>query len=168
MSDVVAQLKAASQADPAVLRPMIVDGSDRLLVDDELARQVLTQVLGALNGLQVTDSASQVLLTQIKNSLAATLSVAMVGTVDLSSATLAAIAAGAPSYVLAETPGGTIDGSNTQFSTLYSFRPATLRLYVNGLRQVESVHYVELGHTAIQFFDAPRPGDALSLDYTKL
>lgn len=65
-----------------------------------------------------------------------------------------------------ETPAGTIDGSNQVFTTSNDFKNGSQRLYVNGVRQKESVDYNVTASDEIEFTDTtPEPGNTLTIDY---
>lgn len=69
-----------------------------------------------------------------------------------------------------ETPSGPVNGSNVDFTTFYSYKPGTVKLFLNGLRQREGLgfDYIENGTNQIKFALAPLTGDTLTADYTKL
>lgn len=56
---------------------------------------------------------------------------------------------------------GVIDGVNKDFSTLQPFDC----VYINGLIQIESVHYTKTGSTTFELSDAPLSGDIVSVIY---
>jgi hypothetical protein len=64
-----------------------------------------------------------------------------------------------------ETPGGTIDGANTNYTTVSAFRTNLLSVFLNGIRQRRTNDYTETGSNTFQFVNAPVPGDILSIDY---
>jgi hypothetical protein len=70
--------------------------------------------------------------------------------------------------VWGETPGGTIDGANRNFTSAKPYTAGQLAVYLNGLRQRRSSDYVESGAQNFQFISAPLSGDSLSIDYTQL
>lgn len=63
-----------------------------------------------------------------------------------------------------ETPGGTIDGSNTAFTTAAGYLSTTLRVYLNGIRLAGS-DYTETGSSTFSMTLAPLTGDLLRVDY---
>jgi hypothetical protein len=64
-----------------------------------------------------------------------------------------------------ETPGGTIDGANTNYTSVSAFRTNLLSVFLNGIRQRRINDYTETGSNSFQFVNAPIPGDILSIDY---
>jgi hypothetical protein len=70
-------------------------------------------------------------------------------------------------FVDDETPTGTIDGLNTDFTLSVDPNPdASLRLYINGICQYRTLHYTLSGLT-ITFINAPIPGDLIRAWYRK-
>jgi hypothetical protein len=67
--------------------------------------------------------------------------------------------------VWGETPGGTINGVNTNFTSVSAYRTNLLSVYLNGLRQRRTNDYTETGSNSFQFVSAPIAGDILSIDY---
>lgn len=63
-----------------------------------------------------------------------------------------------------ETPGGTINSSNTSFTTAASYTSGTLRVYLNGIR-LAGADYSETGSTTFSMVTAPVTGDLLRVDY---
>jgi hypothetical protein len=58
-----------------------------------------------------------------------------------------------------ETPAGSVDGSNADFSLVRSPSPAaSLRLYLNGVLQRRGVDYILVGN-AVTYVVAPSTGD---------
>lgn len=66
-----------------------------------------------------------------------------------------------------EVPSGAINDTNKDFTTFYDYKPATIRVYLNGLRQKESSDYIETGDDSIQFINAPQTGDSVIIDYIR-
>lgn len=64
-----------------------------------------------------------------------------------------------------ETPAGTINGTNKNFTTAYSYAAGQLAVYVNGVRQRRTDDYSETGVSTFQLVSAPLTGDLLSVDY---
>lgn len=64
---------------------------------------------------------------------------------------------------------GTVDGLNVNFNTAFDYVPGTLKLYLNGLRQIggSGNDYEEGGTNMILMGIAPLPGDVLIADYKK-
>lgn len=76
-------------------------------------------------------------------------------------ATLAA----APTKVFAEAPSGSINGTNTAFTLAHTPVAGTVRLYLNGIRQLAGgVDYTISGAT-ITYVTAPETGSSLIADY---
>jgi len=72
-----------------------------------------------------------------------------------------------PAFSDGETPGGTINGSNTTFTLAFAPSPAaSLDLYLNGLLMKQGTDYTVSGNT-ISFLAAstPQPGDLLVASY---
>jgi len=74
---------------------------------------------------------------------------------------------GIPEHVYGEVPSGAKNGVNKVFTTLYNYRPATIRIYLNGLRQYEANDYGETGLNQFTFTNAPTSSDILLVDYIK-
>jgi hypothetical protein len=70
-----------------------------------------------------------------------------------------------PHGVWGETPSGTIDGSNKNYTSAQPYSPTTLAVFLNGLRMRRSGDYTETGSNSFSFVTAPLPGDSLSIDY---
>lgn len=68
-----------------------------------------------------------------------------------------------------EVPSGPVDGSNSTFSTAFSFKTGSTRLYLNGVRQRTGAgfDYIESGSSNVVFTLAPKAGDNLLIDYTR-
>lgn len=67
--------------------------------------------------------------------------------------------------VFGEIPAGSIDGSNTTFTTSQNFQSNTTAVYVNGLREIRTLHYTESAPVTIDLDDAPMVGDEVTVDY---
>lgn len=72
---------------------------------------------------------------------------------------------GGVNIIWGETPGGTINGVNTSYSSAYSYQINSLAVFLNGLRQRRTQDYNETGTTTFSFLAPPLPGDSLSIDY---
>ena len=59
-----------------------------------------------------------------------------------------------------------INGSIQQFTTSNSFETGSLRVYYNGVRQVESETFSETTSTTFTTTFLTIPGDYLTIDYT--
>lgn len=75
--------------------------------------------------------------------------------------------AGALIMVWGETPAGTVDGSNLNFSSANPYRATFLSVFLNGLKQRHPSDYTETGIQSFRFVNAPLPGDSLSIDYVQ-
>lgn len=66
-----------------------------------------------------------------------------------------------------EIPSGAIDGVNTIFTTAFSFIISSLKIYLNGLRQMPGItfDYTITGPNQFTFNAAPRSGSQLLVDY---
>lgn len=69
-----------------------------------------------------------------------------------------------------ETPGGSINNINVNFTTYYNYKPGTTKIWLNGIRQREGIgyDYIENGTNSIVYGSPPMVGDTLTIDYTKL
>lgn len=74
---------------------------------------------------------------------------------------------GGDSTVYNEIPTGAVDGVNDTFTTFYDYKPVSLRVYVNGLRQLESSDYIETGNNSLEFIATPQNGDSVIIDYIR-
>lgn len=66
-----------------------------------------------------------------------------------------------------ETPTGTIDGVNANYTTALPYAANTLAVFLNGLRQRRAADYNETGAQTFHFLSVPLPGDSLSIDYVQ-
>jgi hypothetical protein len=66
---------------------------------------------------------------------------------------------------LGETPTGTVNGSNTVFTTAATYVSGKISVYVNGIRQKKTTDYTESSTTTITFTTAPSTGDVILVDY---
>lgn len=71
---------------------------------------------------------------------------------------------GAGTAVFGETPTGTKDGTNTDFTLAHTPRPASVAVYRNGLREYLGVGYAESG-SQISFVAPPLSSDEITVDY---
>jgi hypothetical protein len=69
-----------------------------------------------------------------------------------------------PTFVYGETPTGTINGTNTDFTTANTPTAGTVRVYLNGLRQTPITDYSVTTNT-VTFTTAPFTGDVIIIDY---
>lgn len=75
---------------------------------------------------------------------------------------------GSNSNIVQETPTGSVNGSNTSFTTLMSKYVAnTLQVYLNGVQQTKTTDYAETtpGSGIFTFVTAPVTGDAVRVGY---
>jgi hypothetical protein len=75
------------------------------------------------------------------------------------------ISGGGATQVFNEVPTGSINSSNTVFTTAGDFETGTTRVYLNGIRQKLSTDYTETDTDEITFTVAPTTGDELIIDY---
>jgi len=77
------------------------------------------------------------------------------------------ILAGASSFVPQEVPTGTVNGTNKVFTTSQAYVGGTLEVYVNGLRQKGTTHFVETTPSSGTFTmdEAPITGDIIDVRY---
>ncbi len=66
---------------------------------------------------------------------------------------------------IGEVPTGSVNGSNTVFTTAASYVGSTISVYVNGIRQKKTTDYTESSATTITFTTAPSTGDVILVDY---
>ncbi len=64
-----------------------------------------------------------------------------------------------------ETPSGSINSSNTVFTTAANFTTGKTRIYLNGLRQLLGTDYTETAANQITFATSPITGSSLIADY---
>lgn len=69
------------------------------------------------------------------------------------------------SFVLAEVPGGAVDGINTAYTTLANYNK--LWVYKNGVRMKPGEDYEEDGGNDFHYLSPPLTGDLLIVDYIK-
>lgn len=69
-----------------------------------------------------------------------------------------------------EIPSGTIDGANTYFGTLYTYKTGTLKVYLNGFRLKKGAtdDFTETANNQFHMAIAPATGDTVMIDYQKL
>jgi hypothetical protein len=66
-----------------------------------------------------------------------------------------------------EIPGGLINGVNTDYTSAHAFYPASIAVFLNGLRQRRVNDYSEINTQSFRLVSAPLPGDSLSIDYLR-
>jgi hypothetical protein len=64
-----------------------------------------------------------------------------------------------------ETPSGTIDGINKNYTSAYVYSANQLAVFLNGVRQRRTGDYTETGNQSFSFVSAPLLGDSVSIDY---
>lgn len=76
-------------------------------------------------------------------------------------------AQGVSTFITNEVPSGTINGSNTAFTTVKSYVAGTLEVYINGVKQQRTTHYTETTPASGTFSmsDAPITGDLIEVRY---
>jgi hypothetical protein len=67
--------------------------------------------------------------------------------------------------VYGETPGGSVNGSNTVFTTAHPYVTASTRVFINGDRKHLSVDYTESATSQITFASAPASMSVILVDY---
>ena len=70
-------------------------------------------------------------------------------------------------FLYGETPGGTVDGANTVFTTGYSYLSGTVMVTLNGLVLALTEDFTETGESEITLIEAPYIGDDLRVYYQK-
>lgn len=71
-------------------------------------------------------------------------------------------------FVNDETPGGLVDGINMAFNTLFAYKPTSLEVYLNGVKQTRTVDYTEGANTLFTMLAAPQTGDIIRVNYIKV
>lgn len=61
-----------------------------------------------------------------------------------------------------------VDGETTVFSVPEAYKTGSLRVYYNGVRQIESETFTETTTTTFSLTFTPQTGDYLTIDYTPL
>lgn len=72
---------------------------------------------------------------------------------------------GGSPQVIGEVPTGTVNGTNTVFTTASAYLTNSTAIYRNGLRQLRGTDYTESGASQITFSTAPSNGTTLIIDY---
>ncbi len=73
---------------------------------------------------------------------------------------------GAGTETVGEVPTGSINGSNDLFTLADDAVAGTLKVYLNGLRQLEGDDYTVTTSSSFTMVNAPMTGDRLVVDYT--
>lgn len=76
-----------------------------------------------------------------------------------------ALTTGAGSFIIGETPAGTINGSNATFVTDQGFDPASISVFLNGVNIINGVDFITTGTNTILLNVSPVIGDYLRLNY---
>lgn len=69
--------------------------------------------------------------------------------------------------IVGEIPTGNINGSNAIFQSAFDFDPATVKVYLNGLRQKIVDDYNLIGTREILLTNSPNTNEILLMDYIK-
>lgn len=79
-------------------------------------------------------------------------------------------AQGVSNFITNEVPSGSVNGSNTSFTTAQSYMAGTLEVYINGVKQLRTTHYSETTPASGTFSmsDAPLTGDVIEVRYQHL
>lgn len=74
---------------------------------------------------------------------------------------------GSNSLATDEVPTGTVNGTNTAFTTVRPYIPGTLEVFINGIKQARVTHFAETTPTTGIFTmgDAPLTGDNIIVNY---
>lgn len=72
------------------------------------------------------------------------------------------------SLIIGEIPQGLINGINATFTSLSPFIPASVEVYLNGVRQKIIDDYNTIGNNTIQFLISPTTNENILIDYIKL
>lgn len=70
-------------------------------------------------------------------------------------------------FVSNEIPNGLINGSNTIFTSNYSFTPESVEVFNNGLKQLLIDEYNTSGTTTITLVNPPLTGETITINYIK-
>lgn len=70
-------------------------------------------------------------------------------------------------HVYSEVPAGTVNGSNRVFTSAFTFKAGSTRLFLNGARQKPTTHYAESAGNTFTFVTAPPNGALLLVDYDR-
>lgn len=76
-----------------------------------------------------------------------------------------ALTTGSGSFIIGETPAGTINGSNATFTTTQAFDPASVAVFLNGVNIINGVDYITTGQNTILLNVSPVNGDYLRVNY---
>jgi hypothetical protein len=82
--------------------------------------------------------------------------------------TVAATIAQYANFVVAEVPTGAVNGVNAAFTLAFAPKAGTVKVYLNGLRQlIGAANSYTIAGSVITFVTAPSTGDELFVDYIK-
>ena len=70
--------------------------------------------------------------------------------------------------VIGETPAGAVNGINATFTSLSAFNPATVEVFVSGLRMHLGSDYTTTGATTLLMADSPQTNENVTLNYIKI
>jgi hypothetical protein len=89
---------------------------------------------------------------------------ALLADYELTSGTFAQ---GVSQLITNETPSGSVNGTNVNFTTAKAFIGGTLEVYINGVKQQRTTHYTETTPASGTFAmsDAPLTGDVIEVRY---
>lgn len=71
------------------------------------------------------------------------------------------------SFVAGETPSGAVDGVNATFTTVFSFVPESVTVFLNGLALQRIGEFNTSGNQTIIFMESPEVGDTIRVNYLK-
>ncbi len=71
------------------------------------------------------------------------------------------------SYIAGVAAVGDVDGANTVFQTPQKYSSGTLTVMVNGLAQLQDVHFIEIDETSFSLADPPLVGDVVSISFLR-
>lgn len=71
-------------------------------------------------------------------------------------------------FIKSEIPIGVIDNSNATFTSINSFIPGSLELYLNGLKQLPTQEYITIGTNTISILTSPQITDTITINYIKI
>lgn len=74
---------------------------------------------------------------------------------------------GNATLVIGEVPAGTVNGSNATFTTAFSFIPASVAVFINGLMQKLVDDFTTTGTQTINMNVSPVTGDKILVNYLR-
>lgn len=74
---------------------------------------------------------------------------------------------GTNSIIIGETPSGSVNSSNTVFTTAFAYIAGSLEVFINGLAQKRVTHFAETTPSSgtLTMGDAPTTGDLITVNY---